>query len=160
MKITVRRAAQQDAVGLFKLCVGMHEETVYRVLSFNPEKCLAQIFQWIDSALVVVAIHTREDSSEDVIGMLVAIRAAMWFSDEELAGEKLLYVRPDARGSRAAVLLGREYIAWGKQLPASVKMLAAGITTGDFPGAGRLYEHLGLKNVGGNYAVDLDSLRS
>ncbi len=158
MKITTRHAVEQDALGIFKLCVGMHQETVYRVFTFNPEKCLNQIFAWVASTLVLVAVRTREDSTEDVIGMLVAIRAPMWFSDDDLVGEKLLYVRPDARGSRAALMLGRQYVDWASKSGAT--MVAAGVTTGDFPAAGRLYEHLGMKSVGGNYALALDPQRS
>jgi hypothetical protein len=157
MKITVRRAVEQDAIGMFKLCVEMHRTTLYSKYRFNPEKTVAQVLAWIASpAMVLIAVRTREDSTEEVVGFMVATRRRLWFSDDEVGGEDILFVRHDARGTRAALLLARAFREWGHAEPGLVD-LRAGITT-DQQGAGaeRIYEHIGMKNVGANFVLDIE----
>lgn len=156
MKITVRRATEQDALGIFKLAVAMHGSTLYGKYRFNPEKTIGQILAWIGSALVLVAIRTREDSTEEVVGFMVATKRQLWFSDDVVGGENIIFVRGDARGTRAAYLLVRDFVAWGKANPELID-IRAGITTAEQgPGAGRLYEHFGMRNVGANYVLDIE----
>jgi GNAT superfamily N-acetyltransferase len=146
MTITVRRATDADVLGMFKLCVQMHETTLYSRYRFSPEKCVSQIIGWIANALALVAMN-----GDEAVGMMVATRRGLWFSDDEVAGEDVIYVREDARGSRAAFLLVREFKEWAAAQ--GVVDARAGVTTGH-TSAGRLYEHFGGRNVGSNYLFD------
>lgn len=149
--VTVRRATEEDRLGLFKLSAAMHAETDFACLRFNPHKALDNLGGWVhhkDGLMLVAA----DDGV--VIGMLAATFKRPWFTDDEVASEDLFYVAQDRRGSRTAYRLMQAYIQACRDR--GIKYLRAGISTGA-PGknAGRIYEHFGMRCTGACYSMNL-----
>jgi GNAT superfamily N-acetyltransferase len=146
--LKVRRATEEDRLSLFKLSLAMHNETDFQHLTLNPQKLLDNLGVWIHQQIALVV--TDEDF---VVGMLFASVQTPWFSDESYGTEDLFYVLPGYRGSRAGYMLMREFMRVMKQ--SQVRHIRGGVSTGTGPGAERLYEHFGLKHMGGNFIAHL-----
>ena len=147
--LKVRRATEEDRLGIFKLCVAMHRETDFGYFQFNPQKAVDSIGGWIHGQLMLVA-----DKDGDIVGMMAASKKDAWFSDDPFASEDFFYVRQDVRGSRAGYLLMKGFVDWANEV--GVNHIRAGVATGTGPAAERLYEHFGMKYVGGNFSAHLD----
>lgn len=64
----------------------------------------------------------------------------------------VLLVRPDKRGTRAAVNLLREYIRWGEIVGA--REILFGVSSGfQVERTSRLYEHLGAERIGTQHRI-------
>lgn len=143
----VRNAIEADRLPLFKLAVAMHGETDFRHLRFNPEKALQSLHALIHDPmrLLLVAEHEGE-----VVGMLAACRLDLSFSDDPVAAEELFYVAPEHRGGMAAFKLIHTFVGWADLQ--GMKQVRAGVATGIGRAAERLYQHFGLRYVGGNFS--------
>jgi GNAT superfamily N-acetyltransferase len=146
--LTVRRATEDDHLDLFKLLVPMHRETDFQHYVLNPEKSFASLGNWIHNKnnLCFVAINEVK-----IVGAMFGTVAPLWFSDELVAREDLLYVHPDYRGGRAAYILAKAFLEAAKS--AGIKHVQAGVSTGLGQGAERLYRHLGMTYMGGNFVA-------
>jgi GNAT superfamily N-acetyltransferase len=144
--LKVRRATEEDRLTLFKLSVSMHRETDFQHIALEPQKLLDNLGVWIHQQFAAVV-----EDGDVIVGMMFASQHTPWFSNEQYANEDLLYVSPDYRGTRAAFLLLRGFMDWVRET--DVKHVRAGVSTGTGQGAGRLYEHFGLKHMGGNYVA-------
>lgn len=144
----IRPATESDRLALFKLCVAMHEETDFRNYTLNPQKMLHGIGFWMHNALLLVAVKDSE-----LIGFFMGKVTQPWYSDDMAAVEDCFYVRPEHRGSRAGYLLVREFCSWAKAK--GVRHVRAGVSSGSGEAGGRLYEHFGMKFMGGNYIAHI-----
>lgn len=145
----VRACTPDHHLGAFKLACAMHRETDFRAFEFSPEKAHSGLGAWVnlpDRNVLLLAMR-----GDDAIGMLAASIRDPWFSFEPFVTEDFLYVRQDERGSRAAFMLMRALVAWVRER--GVRHMRAGVATGTGEQAGRLYEHFGMRFVGGNYSA-------
>lgn len=148
--VKVRRATPDDLLEVFKLGAAMHAEGEFSSYTFNAEKTLNTIAGWDnggDRALFIA------DNDGEVIGMMAAVLTDSIFSDDLCAMEHILYVRSDKRGSRAAYLLVKAFVQWAHD--SNAKHIRAGVSMGSGGSAHRLYEHFGMKHVGGNFTAHL-----
>ena len=83
--------------------------------------------------------------------MLATAADHAWFGREVTLRDELFYVDRAHRGSRAAYLLMREFMARARAVKA--KHLLAGNTSGLGDAAERLYAHFGMRRTGGNYSL-------
>ena len=141
--------ALEFRLGQPAVCVRMHGENLYEQLAINPQKTIDGLGYWIHNGLCLAA-----EDDEQIVGMFFASVQQTWFSDEPFAREDLFYVRPESRGSRAAYMLMREFMAWTKLI--GVRFVRAGAATGTGEGAERLYQKFGMQHTGGNYAIHHD----
>ena len=146
--LKVRRATEDDHLDLFKLAVQMHRETDFQHFTLNPEKLFNSIGNWIhhESGICLVAIKDNT-----LVGMMFGTIMPTWFSDDLVAREDLLFVRPDHRGGRTAYILVRSFMEAVKG--AGIKHVQTGVSTGSGQGAERLYRHFGLTYMGGNFVA-------
>lgn len=88
------------------------------------------------------------DQDGEVIGYLMATLNEYAFSSGVFVSQEVLYVRPDKRGTRAAVHLIKEFVQWGEIVGAREWLF--GISNGFQPDrTARLFERLtGAKRVG------------
>lgn len=147
----VRRATEGDRLALFKLCADMHAETDFRHYTLAPAKVIDGLGYWIHApeALMLVA----ESDDDGVIGFFAAKITRPWFSDDLCAVEDCFYVAAEHRGSRAAFKLAREFKTWAADRGAL--HMRAGVSSGAGPAGERLYQHLGMDNMGGNFVAHL-----
>jgi GNAT superfamily N-acetyltransferase len=85
-------------------------------------------------------------------GFLWAKLCGYAFASGVFVQQEVLYVRPDKRGTRAAVELLLEYIRWGEIVGANETLF--GISNGHKPErAARLFERLGAERVGYHHRI-------
>ena len=124
---------------------GMVRDLTPRLLDL-PNEFLA--FLAVDPRIGVRGRH------EDVFGMLIAEAAHYVFSPETVVQHDILYVRPDRRGSSAAVRLIRGFEDWARAIGATHATLS--VHSGISPRrTGRLYEKLGYSYQGGHYCSEV-----
>lgn len=125
----------------------MHAETDFKHYALNPDKVWSNLGDWLEgeSAAMLVAQH----DNGSIVGFFAGKLARPWFSDDLCAVEDCFYVAAPYRGSRAAYMLVREWRQWAKQHGSLHDR--AGVSSGSGPAGERLYEHFGLKHMGGNF---------
>lgn len=150
-KLTIARLTYGSIPDAVALSEKMLAESIWAGLGFNRELVLAFAEQSInlgDRAPVFILYD-----GDTAVGFLAASLTPVAFTYAFGAMEEYFYVEPEYRGTRAAFLLVREFVAWARtQNP---KFIRAGVSTGVTSGASRLYEHFGLKAVGTNHLLVL-----
>lgn len=88
------------------------------------------------------------EENGQVIGYLMGVLEEYAFASGVFVVQEVLYVRPDKRGTRAAVHLIKEFVRWGEIVGA--RELIFGVSNGFQPDrTARLFEKLtGAKRVG------------
>ncbi len=138
-----------DRMALFRLCVAFHKETHFSEFPLNPMKVLNHL-QWWTTHIDALALLAMHDTAGPV-GFFLGKVAPPWFADDLTAIEDAFYVLPEHRGSRAAYMLVREFVAWGKARGA--RHCRAGVSSGAGRAGERLYEHFGMVNMGANFVA-------
>ncbi len=116
---------------------------------FRPEIC--KLIK-SESAIVLIAEHEG-----DVVGGLVGQIGRVWYSDDLYATDLAFVVRAEYSGLYAW-LLAKKFIRWAKSDERVVEVtmqISSGM--GDVERVGRLYESLGLANMGGCYTMRVRS---
>ena len=105
---------------------------------------IAKVIRSNDHAVV---LHQGPSGIDGIfIGMLVQ----QFFTFETTAMDVLFYVRPERRGSRAAVRLFRAFKAWARS--SGAKAIQVGTMTGIDPSrTAKFYRGMGLNEIGGVY---------
>lgn len=99
MNVTIRVAeAERDAEAVLLLLRQMHGENGLAPLAWD--KVVARAREVFDSGIPLVA-----DFAGEVIGSLGLLPSQWWYSNDWFLGESWVYVRPDSRKTRAAVML-------------------------------------------------------
>jgi GNAT superfamily N-acetyltransferase len=70
-------------------------------------------------------------------------------------GQRILYVTPENRGTRAAVSLVKHLIAWARRAGA-IEVVSGNSNSSDSERTARLFEHLGYRRKGCSFAVLLE----
>jgi GNAT superfamily N-acetyltransferase len=148
--LSVRKAAPNDLLGIFKLVASMHSETDFRHTEFDPEKALGTLAMWIEGEYSEIFISVKDG---EITGLLIGNLVRHWYSQDLFAIEKMFYVAPQHRGTRAAYKLVETFVQWGKD--SNSKHITAGIASGSGEAGARLYERFGLKNLGSNFAIHI-----
>lgn len=87
------------------------------------------------------------EKDRQIVAYSMCLLQGYAFTDGVFVVQEAIYVEPEHRGTRAAALLVKQFIAWGDQLDA--KETIAGIANGFQPErTARFFEHFGLKTVG------------
>lgn len=139
----VRLAVESDEDAYVELCRQGAAES-HRHLGFNPDKVRATFRGYLEKAhpTIFVVDHHRE-----LLGFLNATISEYAFTDGLYTTQEVLFVRPDKRGTRAAVLLAGELVRWSDMLGALE--ITGGNDNGLFTeNTARLLEHFGFKRVG------------
>lgn len=92
------------------------------------------------------------DNGREVTGFLWAKMCGYAFTSGLFVQQEVFYVRPDKRGTRAAVELLLEFIRWGEIVGARETLF--GISNGHNPErVARLFERLGAERVGFHHRI-------
>lgn len=129
----------------------MHAESDFKHFNFDPQAAWDGLGAWLCDNHTKVMFVAEKDGQ--VVGMLAACLIATWFGSDVAASEELFFVHPEHRGSRAALVLMKSFCEWAKD--AGAKHLRAGVATGTGKAAERLYQHVGMHYVGGNFSKHL-----
>jgi len=142
--MNVRNATELDIPALLKMGILMHNESRYRKFDYNTDKVEQLIRHLIEEGIVLVV-----ESKTKIIGGFIGMIGQHYFGSDKMSADLALFVNPDSRGTKAAILLIKEYIRQAKEY--GVVDIGIGNSTGN---VGGLYEKTGFTQVGGNYRLE------
>lgn len=150
--ISLREASKADAQHFVTLGKEMHQEGVYHFLPFNENKIHKVALDHIRGKNACAFLVFNDT---DYIGMHLGSLTPYFFSDALLAAGLVTYVRPQFRGGRAAFLMIRKFIDWGKQKQAHEVYI--GVSMGvNLDASHKFFQHFGFHYFGGNYKLRLN----
>jgi GNAT superfamily N-acetyltransferase len=141
----IRPATPQDIDAIIALGARMHSESPrFSKLSYNGEKVRGLMTMAMQDQRYLVLVA---ESDGELLGGFAGFMAPHWFSDDEVASDLALFVKPDRRGGMAGVRLVKAFVAWAK--PRNPKLIQLGISTGVLvEETAQLYRAIGLKQFG------------
>lgn len=109
-QLVIRRFNPNDFVHVLNMGEAMHAASVYSHIPFSRNKCVDLFHRcnYDPSHLGLIAERNGE-----IIGMFVGYVCDYFFSEERIACDLLLYVKPNKRGTFAGKMLIEEYKRWG-----------------------------------------------
>ena len=145
------RMPRADEVDLMvEMGRAMHAESSHSPLTYDSEKVRDFVNRMLDADQYV----RLYESEGKVVGLMLGVVMPAWFSEDLCAYDFALYVNPEKRGGRAAVVLVRDFMRWAKGMGA--KQIRPDVSTGDVGKAGsRLYRMLGFEEVGASFVFNV-----
>jgi hypothetical protein len=145
---------QADIPATMDLCRSMHAESAYSFLAFDDHKVTTMINRYLsDNAVYFACLASRRDGKK--VGILAGYLGTYMFCNAKLAIDQIFFVLPEFRGSRAALVLQREFRAWA--IRQGARELSIGISTGvDVERTGRFLKRLGMTEMGSNFKERLE----
>jgi L-amino acid N-acyltransferase YncA len=144
----LRLATEADIPTLVEMGVDMFAGSSFAALTYAPDKAGEFMRRGIKGAFLAVSV---EGEGGAITGCIYGDVIEPWYTSDCMGIEHFLYVRPEHRGSRAALMLVRAWIRWcvssgAKQLrPATAAKSAE---------ADRLYRAVGFEPVGQLYVMN------
>ncbi|PCJ71751.1 MAG: hypothetical protein COA62_04040 [Rhodobiaceae bacterium] len=151
--VRVRLAeGEADERVIFDLCVLAMRESKYKDLPLAADRLRQQIHHDITAKKtngIILAERLGPDGNPVVLGLLSAIAGRLQFSEAISCAALIFYVAPEARNSRAALLLLKAFEKWA--LNRSAYEIAVHVTMGreDDARVSVLLERYGFLNPGG-----------
>ncbi len=144
-RIRIEPYSERHARAVLALGLAMRDESeAHRDMPYDEAKVLAQFRASLTSPDYCAFVALR---GEEPIGLFLGMALSIYFSSTRVARDMAFYVRKDARGGRAALLLIRAFEAWAKGTGAQVMFLAQA-TGVAMQRTAKFYEHLGYRVVG------------
>ena len=142
----VRRARPDDAAAIEAMIRAVHAESpIHRVMPIDDRKLKGYIADIIRSKVHAVFLH---EGAAGIDGLYIGMLVQQFFTLEVTAMDILFYVRPQRRGTRAAVRLWRAFKQWGEARGA--KAIQVGTMTEIDPArTAKFYRGMGLRDIGG-----------
>lgn len=139
----VRLALENDFDDIVEMARLNIEETCPEI-GFDEYACLETCYSYIETASPTIFVAEK---ARAVVGFLLADMYSYRASKGLFVTQEVLYVRPEHRGTRAAVALMKHLIAWSEQLGA--KEIIGG-NDNDFRSerTARFLEHFQFERVG------------
>jgi len=112
----------------------------------DPNTCADRVSQWLRWTILA-------EQDGDLLGILILDRTSWWWSKDEFIGDRVLFIRPDARNSDIC----RQFFTIAKKLAASqgLPLIMATINGVEVERKDKLYQRMGFKRMGGTYAWGL-----
>lgn len=149
----VRLAQAQDLDVMMALSAQMHQESRFRIYPLNPKKLSASLVKLVANPQVA-CILLAERSQGDVAGMLAGYVIDYFFSDALVAQDKYFYVRPDCRGSSAALKLLIAFRRWAENRGAAELCINMSVDI-EAKRFDRFMTHMSFKSCGSNFVLPL-----
>jgi GNAT superfamily N-acetyltransferase len=148
VKTGVRRATPADAAIIDTMLRALGRESpVYCTMPIDDRKLTDYIAKVIRGSDHAVLLH---EGTSGIDGIYIGMLVQQFFTFEITAMDVLFYVRPERRGSRAAVRLFRAFKAWAKA--SGAKAIQVGTMNGIAPArTAKFYRGMGLTEIGGVY---------
>lgn len=150
----VRLAVESDIDAICEMGRMNIEETRPEI-GYDDFKCRETFYSYLDRAdpTFFVVEHQRK-----VIAFLAAAIHDYRASDGLFTTQEVLFVRPENRGSRAAVLLMKHLIAWSEKLGAK-EIIGGNDNSFNSERTAKFLEHFGFERVGFSMRLAVDGRR-
>lgn len=137
----IRDIEERDIAELVQIGHSMAKESDYANDGYDFDKAEDLLEQVVRLPSFYGAVSVGE--AGDIRGMFVAILTEHFFSNNTIATDLFLYVKPDYRGKRDGYQLIMGYLDWCKEVQADT--ICMGITTGiNEEKTSELYKKLGF----------------
>lgn len=136
----IRQAKLEDLPRICDLVVAMHGESPFPLPPLDADKVIREMMK--------AAVYVWDTGT--VGGMVALEEGEFWYSQERFVADKILYVHPDFRKSRAAselVEVAKEY-ARMKKLP----LFMSPNNGADVERKHSFFERKGMRHLGGVYS--------
>jgi hypothetical protein len=153
----IRLAELRDIDVMMKLGMQMHQESRFRIYPLNPIKLRASMQKLITNP-TVACILLAERSSGEAAGMLAGYVIDYFFSDSLVAQDKYFFVRPDCRGSPAALKLLIAFRRWAENRGAAELCINMSVDI-EAKRFDRFMAHMNFKSCGSNFVLPLRQTR-
>lgn len=153
---TARHATQSDLPAIMDLLRQMHAESRFREWPINAKKLeslVRTLSSYPDGCCIVATV------GDQVVGVILGYVEEFFFSNERQAGELVMYVLPEHRGSWAAIRMQQAFISWADQTDA-VEIQVGVSANIENAAAERFYEGLGFSPLGRSFTKELDHVRT
>lgn len=138
---------------ILQLGIAMQQESAFSVIPFDIEQTAHSIVDLVINNPNGFGLLAYTDEGE-AVGMIAGSITPYFFSRGAVASDFVWYVKPEHRGSRAAVKLLKAFKSWATEKGAS--QLYMGVTTNiSADRTGDLLQRLGFEHVGGNYRAQI-----
>lgn len=139
----VRLAMPEDRLAIAEMAKANIEET-RPALKFSEEKFSETFKDIIETAMPTCWVVEKR---RELIAFMVAGMYEYEAAEGLYTTQKVLYVRPEHRGSRAAILLMKNFIEWSKMLGAN-EIVGGNDNEFNSERTAKFLEHFGFKKVG------------
>jgi L-amino acid N-acyltransferase YncA len=144
----LRLATEEDIPTLVEMAAVMHATSSFAPLAYSPEKMAQSLAQGIRTAFVAVSV---DDADGAITGAIFGDVVAPCYSTDRMGVEIGIYVSPERRGGRGALMLVAAWVRWC--VASGAKQIRPG-TAATSPAADRLYRGLGFEPVGQLYVMN------
>jgi GNAT superfamily N-acetyltransferase len=139
---------------VLQLAFAMQQESQFIAVPFDVEQTANSVMQLVINNPNGFGLLAYTDEGEPV-GMITGSITPYVFSRGWVASDFAWYVKPEYRGSRAAIKLLKAFKAWATEKGAL--QLYMGVTTNVSAGrTGDVLQRMGFEHVGGNYRTQLN----
>ena len=114
MSINVSSSLKGEFSRIKELFPAIQAETRYKDFSINYEKLQNLYYNQFDENPIIKVFYALD--GDELVGFGAFVITAHYFTDELIASDIIVYVRPERRGSSAAVKILKNYILWATQL--------------------------------------------
>jgi GNAT superfamily N-acetyltransferase len=108
-----RLALETDIEAIVELAAGATAES-FPHLEFSAERCRGTLQRYLDTANPVFVV----EEGRSIVGFSLAEWGQHGFSTSTLAEQRVIYVKPENRGTRAAAELVSIFSAWAERMGA------------------------------------------
>ena len=144
----IRPAETKDINRIVTLSKEMHQEGLYKNIPFDTQKYISTVANCMSHGYAWVG-----EKDGVVVAVMIATIGEYFFSNAKITNDLGLFVSKNYRKTRLALLLLKEYVAWGKRMGASE--ITMGSTNGH-QGSGLkkfLENSLGFEHIGEIYKL-------
>lgn len=139
----VRLVMPEDEDAITEMAKANIEET-RPAMKFLEENCRETFRESIETALPTI---WGVEKNRELIAFMMAGMYEYEAAEGLYTTQKVLYVKPEYRGSRAAILLVKNFIEWSKMLGAN-EIIGGNDNEFNSERTARFLEHFGFKKVG------------
>lgn len=141
-----------DLLELVKIGAIFHKESCYRDTEFDPY-IYAEFLKGVITMPNYCAAVIEQDGK--IVAHLLAMVSPFFWNTQPCARDIVVYVNPEKRGTRAFVMLVKEFERWAAEKGAVMPKIV-GISTGiDIEKTRASYERLGYTCIGSILAKEL-----
>ena len=144
----LRLATEADIPTLVNMAAAMHAASSFAPLTYSPEKMAQTLAHGISTGFVAVSV---DEEGGDITGAIYGDVVEPCWSHDRMGIEVGLYVSPERRGSRGALMLVAAWIRWC--VASGAKQIRPG-TAATSPAADRLYRSMGFEPAGALYVLN------
>jgi GNAT superfamily N-acetyltransferase len=141
----VRPFEADDSKQILQMGKTFIKESSFSFLPFDPGKMGKILLRSIEYSAEVMCLVVEKDG--EIIGSVCACLTEYFFCSEKMTSDYWWYVKPEHRGSRAGIMLLKEYVAWAQAYGAREVMLST--STGiDMEKTADILERIGFERSG------------